>query len=275
MNLVNQREKIKELKQRGIINTHEMLTFLTAPVFVWNLGDRDHFTEEQKVFIDEFICTGDSTAPTITPFTCFRISSDTGFMIWEKFDTHWNLTEVKYRCEDSRNKEIWLQATYSIKATERCVYACWFDGVNMSHLFRKKDSEEASDEGKKVFRSMLSWLTMFLYDIEIPGNTVLKTSPTKEKCSGKSVEWRLAREHYLIIGKKEAVQCRESKGGPTQAQIARGAHYRKAYYRLLSSPVFRHKRGQKIRVKDAWVGPEEWIGLDGKSYKVINLKQPD
>jgi hypothetical protein len=24
-------------------------------------------------------------------------------------------------------------------------------------------------------------------------------------------------------------------------------------------------------VAEAWVGPEEWIGLDGKIYKVMNL----
>ena len=190
-------------------------------------------------------------------------------------DNYWELIEIKYSCADSHNMEILLHCQYSRQVGGKCIYACWMDGENFSNKFNDKNGNITS-EGSRVFRSMLSWLIMFLYDIEVPGNVVLKQSPSKSKCGGKSVEWRLAREHYLIVGKKEAVQCREGQCAPTEAQIARGAHYRKSYYRLLRSPVFRHKRGQKVRVKDTWVGPEEWIGLDGKCYKVIlNLKQPE
>lgn len=113
-------------------------------------------------------------------------------------------------------------------------------------------------------------LSYFLFEIMLPGNTVLRIEPAQGS-TPRSAEWRLARTHYVIVNRKQAEQCREKRTVPTARQIVLAAHWRRAHFRLLRSEKFTHKRGQLIPVSQAWVGPEEWTGLDGKIYKVLNL----
>ena len=110
----------------------------------------------------------------------------------------------------------------------------------------------------------------FLFDIEYPGNVVLKVGPAAKP--GKSVEWRLARTHYCILRRGDARACRREAIGPREEQTARAAHWRKAHFRRLRSEVFTQKRGQLVAVRHAWVGPKEWEGKDGKVYRVVNFE---
>ena len=69
--------------------------------------------------------------------------------------------------------------------------------------------------------------------------------------------------------KHQAMQVRDVRRPITDHDIKRAAHWRRAHFRRLHSERFTHKRGQLVPVSEAWVGPEEWIGLDGKIYKVF------
>ena len=89
---------------------------------------------------------------------------------------------------------------------------------------------------------------------------------------GKTILWQKAREHYVLIHKAHAANNRESIGkriiqdGPL---IDRAAHSRRAHFRLLRSPKFRHKQGQRIWVQSAWVGPKEWTDRSGQIYRIV------
>jgi len=125
------------------------------------------------------------------------------------------------------------------------------------------------DAGKETIREYLNcpmqWLCFFMLDVMTSKNIVLKVTPDAK---GRSVEWVKSREHYLVIGRKQAATLRERKSGPTDHELKRAAHWRIAHFRRLMSDKFKHKQGMLVPVKEAWVGPDEWIGSDGKTYKV-------
>jgi hypothetical protein len=270
MNLVNQREKLKEIHKAGLLHTSFLHEALNAPVFVWSIGDRTKFTEQEKSFVNEFIATGDSLVPNISPYNCFRISMEVGFIQWffSPDKDKWFMLGVDYRNSVGSNPELWTMNIYPSMAGAQCEYRVFADGRCVSEKLNGPDGKVRPDVSK-MMHSYVSWLCLFLCDLDMPGNVVLKVSPPSQ---GKTVEWRLAREHYLIINKKQASLCRDRKSGPSNSQIIRSAHARIAHFRVLKSPVFKHKHGQKIRVKEAWVGPDEWIGLDKKIYKVMHRK---
>jgi hypothetical protein len=265
MNLIRQRERLKAIHKAGLLHTEFLHLALNSPVFEWDLSGRESFTPEQKNFINEFIATGDSAVPTVSPYHCFRLSMKDGFMQWffAPDKDQWFVIKLDDDHHISGH-ELWTLNLYQVKAGGNNEYRLFCDGKDVSRKLIDADGR-INQWAKEAMRSMVSWLSLFLCDLDMPGNVVLKVSPESK---GKSVEWRLAREHYLIINKKQAAMCRDNKRGPSEAQIQRSAHSRIAHFRVLRSEKFTHKRGQRIRVREAWVGPEEWVGLDKKIYKV-------
>ena len=114
----------------------------------------------------------------------------------------------------------------------------------------------------------ISVLMTLCYNVMSPANAVLKVTPDPK---GRSVEWVKAREHYLILNRKQAAALRDSKRGPTDHEIMRAAHWRRAHLRRLMSDRYGKNKGKLIHVRQAWVGPEEWTGSDGKIYKLSNF----
>lgn len=269
MNLLRQREKLKEIHKAGLLATEFLHLALNSPVFEWDLGDRTHFTPEQKSFINEFIATGDSAVPTVSPYHCFRLSMETGFMQWyfAPDKDQWFVIRVDDDYHESGH-ELWTLNLYKVKSGLKNEYRLFCDGKDVSDRMVDDDGK-INQWAKEAMQSMVSWLCLFLCDLDMPGNVVLKVTPESK---GRTVEWRMAREHYLIINKKQASLCRDRKSGPSPQQIVRAAHARIAHFRVLRSEKFKHKRGQRIRVREAWIGPEEWQGLDKKTYKVIIRK---
>ncbi len=113
-------------------------------------------------------------------------------------------------------------------------------------------------------------LYRFLYFLNSPAMTQLKVEPMSE---AKSVEWVLARTHYLLLPSKQANTLATTRRGVCEHDIKRAAHWRKAHWRRLSSECWTKKRGLKVPVRHAWVGPKEWVGLDRKIYKVVEPKK--
>jgi hypothetical protein len=108
-----------------------------------------------------------------------------------------------------------------------------------------------------------------VFDIMNPANIVLRVEPKSE---GRSVEWVKSRTHYCILNKAHALRCSMGKRGPSDLEIERSAHWRRAHMRRLMSDKFTHKKGQLVFIKQSWVGPEEWEGSDRKIYRVINTQ---
>ena len=128
--------------------------------------------------------------------------------------------------------------------------------------------EELTDFASSVTRM----LAFFLFDIYASGHTVVRVSPKPDVT--KSVQWRQAREHYLVLRRQKAEEIRESKGGVTDTDIIRSAHWRRAHLRRLTSGKFINKRGLLVPLKKAWVGPTEWQGKDGKIYTLVGIRPP-
>lgn len=117
----------------------------------------------------------------------------------------------------------------------------------------------------------VEWLQRMCIDFQNPQLYLCKRHPVVP--SGKSIHWQKCREHYVLIHKNHSANRKENSDrkvicdGPT---IDRCAHARRAHFRLLSSPKFKAKRGQRIWVQSAWVGPKEWSDQSGQIYKIVD-----
>lgn len=268
MNLLRQQEKLKEWRKIGLMEESHYHAAIHAPVFEWEPMEKIHYlTPEESEFINTHIAVSDSLVPTVAPFDCFRISMKGHFDQWFRYPGHrkWILMRCAY-AEEKTGPEQWYANIYAMDAGGRSEYRAWRDGKHITPMLLKL-AEKENHEFVKLMRSLVEMLSYFLLTIMLPGNTVLKVEPTPKP--GKSVEWRLARTHYLILNRKQAEQCRDRKSTPSEAQLVRAAHWRRAHFRRLVAARYKTKR--LVPVKQAWVGPEEWIGLDGKVYKVVNL----
>lgn len=115
------------------------------------------------------------------------------------------------------------------------------------------------------------WVVQLANDYQNPHLHLVKKSQPNP--GGKSVKWQKAREHYVLIHKSHPANKKEPStrrlviDGDT---INRSAHSRRAHYRMLSSPVFRHKMGQRVWVRSSWCGPKEWTDRSGQIYQIVD-----
>ena len=100
---------------------------------------------------------------------------------------------------------------------------------------------------------------VFFAEVQSPANFVARVHP---KAQGKSVTWTGCRTHFVVIHKSHPANKPELFAGASviedEGYTNRQAHSRRAHFRVLRSPRFRHKTGQRIWVKSAWIGPREW-----------------
>lgn len=314
MNLMRQREDLKEAGRLGCLKPKTVEAALNSPVFQWWSGSiagesNDEIrrkggalTEEENEFIHSYLMetihvdsdgpdkpSGNVLFPKFTPYPCFRIS-----YLDQPIYEQWIILEdegiVCFRCDDgySQNKvKIW---SLHIKTRKQVGYwrmMLWMNGVAVPMNELKQDGPldevQRIHIGKVTMRysrrflgewadNVINMLGVFLFDIYGAGKTVIKVSPKPD--ATKSVQWRLAREHYVVLHRKQVEKLRESKGHITDEDLIRSAHWRRAHLRRLSSHKFINKRGLLVPVKRAWVGPEEWEGKDGKIYTVVGMEPP-
>jgi len=126
-------------------------------------------------------------------------------------------------------------------------------------LFRFSEFPSRLKESYGTFiNGIITSLSFFLHRIN-GGEFIAKVHPEPK---GRSVEWVNARTHYVLLHKSHPANSATVTTGQAVAEstehLKRQAHSRRAHDRILRSPRFRHKMGQKIRVKACWVGPLEW-----------------
>jgi hypothetical protein len=113
-----------------------------------------------------------------------------------------------------------------------------------------------------------SALFAFLTNLMNPHMHKASVRPNKK---GKSVEWTRQRTHFVFIHKSHKANSASfvGKADLESDHILRMAHSRRAHYRILRHPKYKHKVGLKIRVKSCWVGPKEWQGNSGQIYRIV------
>lgn len=88
---------------------------------------------------------------------------------------------------------------------------------------------------------------------------------------GKSVEWVQSRTHYVLLHKNHPANIKGHTGKVSVNagnEIKRIAHSRRSHFRLLKSPKFINKVGQRIPVRSTWIGSREFISGDS-IYTVV------
>lgn len=201
---------------------------------------------------------------------------------------------IDYDHKDSVFKCIryWIEQTSDfVRIFSECVFAS--TGECLLTLFRYRVGDGAPSAGKHLHHQYL-WLggewvsvTECINDIkeiaeyildgvaEYLGYFMAYSSHVAKVCPdkiGKSVEWRAARTHFVLLHKSHPANEDGLKAGvrvvEDEAYRVRAAHSRRAHWRLLGSSKFKHKQGLRIRVKSTWVGPLEW--KQGTSiYKIV------
>lgn len=274
MNIVRIREKAKEMHRTDNFIDAELLHLLLhAPLFVY--PDRKEPLNPQEVaWFQENIGGGENhQIPVKLPFDAFilatKIGGQSGTIYVVKknktYKTTDGLREVMLNiigCFNEGRDEAWWRGGYTGTLKNGMICELFLNG---------KSKEIKTDKGLAAAKHNMNLIgqtvQQFAFDVMSSFSTVLKCSP--KPTQGKSVEWHLSRTHYCIVARKQAEEFRASKRGPSNGEIIRAAGWRRAHFRTLSSLRFTHKRGMQVPVRQAWVGPSEWEGLDGKIYKVM------
>jgi len=273
MNPMRQRDELKKMCAAGVFKSTLLDVVLSAPVFLYKATHGDDFTDSEEQWMRDniFEMHGESGFPKAYPFPAFRISY-TDIPVFEQ----WVIGKTQcicVRCDDGYSHEkvvLWSMHLYT-RYEQKMKMCAWANSIAIEdNGWAGKIQMIATEEERRVFaNACLRWLGMFLFDVMSQSKVILKVTPNNP---GRSVEWVKQRTHYLVLDGKHAQKCRDRKGGPTDHELVRAAHWRRAHLRRLSSDKFKHKKGLLVMVKRAWVGPEEWKGDDGKIYKVINMK---
>lgn len=132
----------------------------------------------------------------------------------------------------------------------------------------KTYSEVIQDDASYIFYEVIK---VICYEYLAPHNFMAVVRPNG---FGRSVEWLKAREHITLIHRHhDANNSTLGEGGLVDADhaktVKRCAHSRRAHVKVLRSPRFKYKQGQRIFVKASWVGPKQWKDTAGQTYQIL------
>lgn len=296
MNIVHVRDSAKAMFKAKVFNQRTLIALMKSPVFVYECR-KESLTVEEHAWCAANILNERRTVPEKLPykmFTLYRPRPDDGadgtqyLKQIEQRSGHVFTDETIYHVFSGGNnvfdpsgkpyrslltvarqdkidgKSCWFLLHMNGEVKNGAVVSLWVDGKAIEVGEVQGDKSELT---KEMIAATIETIMQFAFDTMSHFCVHLKVSP--KHTDGKSVEWHMARTHYLVIGRKQAEQCRRECRGPSSGEIVRAAHWRRAHFKLLTSPRFTNKRGQRVPVKQAWVGPDEWTGLDGKIYKVM------
>lgn len=297
MNLLRQREDLKRAQEAGCISKAQLEMALSSPVFCWPSGtepdgkrkaltpEEDEYLIQHLMYVDDIPPSkehsgGQTMFPKLTPYECFRIS----YTDIETYEQWWigDHKALCFHCDVEHKPSGAIVKTWAITGITRGSpfeqFWLWMNEYKVS-LTGVKDGDRVQLKGgismvmksdliTSFLGSLMRYLGIFLFEIMGSQSVVLRV---RDKTEGKSVQWHQAREHYLVLHHNTAKSCQQGKLGVSHEDIIRGAHWRRAHLRRLSSDKFKHKKGLLVPVKKAWVGPEEWIGHDQKIYKVTHF----
>lgn len=270
MNQIHQNERLKLAHKLGVITGAMLHAALHCPVFMYTIPQKDDWSEDEKEFIYNQVIERSTWSLLATPYRCFRVSEkDQWIQVWVDPDRQPILfvhADTKGHC-----LEIMWWRTGEMKHNEKGeeVSKVHYEIITDDHLAPAEEAEalrKMEDFEGCAIQGPMNDVVCLCFDLSTKRCSVIKVEPNKP---GKSVEWMMSRTHYLVLHRKLAQRMASTRKVVSDHDIKRSAHWRRAHLRRLSSLKFTYKRGALVPVKEAWVGPKEWIGLDGKIYKVM------
>lgn len=267
MNVVRVKEKqaeiLKRLVECKILDPSLLQSAINSPFIIFELDSGlKQVTDQEREFIYSSILHPNSARPRWMPFEMFRVSFRTGFDLWMTYrDT---FIVFRHMYEDERGPSVTYVA--HLNADEKWELRCWNDFQSVSRERLDKIGQETLNE---AMWAPFNHIRNVLFFIHHPAFITVSVGPLA--VPHKSVQWRIAREHICIIRRRQALSLHSNQGTIGDAELNRAAHWRRGHLRRLSSARYR-KRGQLVFVKQAWVGPREWIGSDKKTYRICDIK---
>lgn len=277
MNTVRFRELLKRMHEAGVYAAGALHQLLHAPIFAYER--RGNLGLDELEWCQQNVCGGESRQiPTRLPFPMFSIMlrveehddgvEPIGIIVSAEprqftapdgtpRTSMLNLVNI-FKVDDI---ECWLQVAYTGPVKDGCALEMWKNGQRFKPT---SEMPEAMNDVASIARVVV---LMLCFDLFSTNSTAIRVEPP---ANGRTVQWVLSRTHYLILGKKQAQNLRDRQRGAGDHDIQRAAHYRRAHLRRLVSDKFKNKKGMLVPVKHSWVGPEEWVGLDRKIYKVVD-----
>lgn len=159
----------------------------------------------------------------------------------------------------------------------KTIYSWHHSGLDSTSPFVKEDrllSGIATDNdrrrGLKHGASVFAMYAMSaLHTANSPANWVVKVTDEHArvvKRRGKATEVR--RTRLIVVPDRDLDRVIRAPSGASD-YIERAPHRRRAHYRRLMSPKFRLKQGQRVYVRESWVGPKTGTGPGGEKYEVL------
>lgn len=287
MNIIRFRERLKRMQYAGIITEGQWRAVDAAPVF--QCGTLDPLNDQEIEFAKQEILDENGKSFKRSPFRLFSILMKAADIEMEDVSVIVSTDSFKERLlENESGNDTEIYGDFAMKL----IFSASLDGLDVTFVIRYKSNSSSKNsiaitpyrnwkvytpkdmaESKRETMTNIAANTRgaalrLVFDMMNPGNAVLRVEP---KQHGKSIYWHRARTHYCIINKSQAQKCRLGGRGPTDHELMRAAHWRRAHMRRLMSDKFKHKKGQLVFIKQSWVGPTEWVGTDKKIYKVVNI----
>lgn len=258
-----------------------------SPVFVWHPDYNRELTDDETEWIREHIMSGDRRhVPTQFPYKTFGLvfkdsegKHETVLWIWAhphviELDnlpdgmTDYHTILTVYRRDKFEGETCYQMLKYAADSSKGCMVDFWMGKRRCPERALHRLAESHKDYLSRSVVMTRNTVARFAFEIMSKAATVLRVQPDTSH-TPRSVEWVQARTHYLLVHRHQAIRCRDQQRGPSSHELTRAAHWRRAHLRRLSSDKFKQKKGQLVPVKQAWVGPIEWKGNDGKIYKVM------
>lgn len=232
-----------------------------APVFYGKEPSTGDFIEAKEIL---------TTGKRILPFPQIRIWMDPNevqkaegigsYRVYceEWAETDWRIMRIGFTIKGTPDHIAFVHSRYD-KEKNHWVehYEAWSGRRGLTGMWA--DESDLDDEMIDWIAGETAAVICFLWEISSPANFVASVRPQKQ---GKSVEWMACRTHYVVLHKSHpANKTYVASGEEVQEDaryVKRQAHSRRAHYRILKSPMFRHKLGQRVWVRSTWVGPKEW-----------------
>jgi hypothetical protein len=229
---------------------------LTSPLFT-----AQDFPDERLISMENHdVLTLIESEPNLLPFKTMRLYLQANAVDRARDGT----TGFSFWCHHQAGVLQLLSVPHGLHANEpptvRIETAAGFQlrvavkGRNM-WIPQERINQYMKDQANALFTSF-SW---FVREAMSPANFIATVTPATQ---GKSVEWLRARTHYVLIHRCHPANASTVDRGAVVAEsdgyLKRQAHTRRAHARVLRSPRFRKKMGQTIRVRSAWIGPNEW-----------------
>lgn len=270
MNQIRQNETLKAARRCGLLRATGLHDALHGPVFIYDPPESKTLTQSDKEWIYSQVIDSEYRVKHL-PYKCFRIvPSGNTYDFW--MQVWWDGGETITIGLVPDDMPDCMLLVHRIHINEKGKLDGKILGMRRGEMATKDQLDELFKVGFEEWKGAVvdqPFTILSCLCLDMAHSTVVRVSPEPNRNVARSVEWTMARTHYLLLHRKHAERCAIGKRGPSALEMKRSAHWRRGHFRRLRSPRFTHKQGQQVPVKQAWIGPREWQGSDGKIYRVM------